>query len=405
MRVKIIPGVASGEVTAPPSKSMAHRLLISAAMAEGVSVVDGVSDCEDVRATLGCLRSLGIECKQEGDRVTVFGKDPTQTTATAPLYANESGSTLRFMLPIALLSGATTMFGGTEKLMSRPMSVYEDICKERELVYIQDGRTITVKGPLKGGVFNVVGNISSQFISGLLFALPVLPDDSRIKIAPPIESRSYIDLTVSALARFGVKAVWEDEYTLYIKGGQKYQPTDTTVEGDYSGAAFIDALGVLGSSVRVLGLDPESLQGDRVYKKYFEQLKRGTPTIHIGDCPDLGPILFAVAAAKCGGIFSGTKRLRIKESDRAAAMAEELSKFGTKINVYEDKVIVYPADFHKPTEPIKGHNDHRIVMATAILLTLVGGEIEGAEAVKKSYPEFFGHLRKLGIEVIEYDDR
>lgn len=403
MRVVIKPGIARGKVTAPPSKSMAHRLLISAALADGVSTIRGVSDCEDVRATLDCLSALGVKYTEDGDNVTVRGIDPLKVTPISKLSARESGSTLRFFIPIALLSGKTTMFSGAGRLMSRPMSVYEDLCKERGLAFIQDGESITVRGPLKGGVYTVAGNISSQFISGLLFALPCLTEDSRIRITPPLESRSYIDLTISALSSFGIEAVWEDEYTIFIRGNQKYVPADITVEGDYSGAAFPDALNLFGGDVEVLGLDPNSIQGDRVYRRYFDLLRLGTPTIHIGDCPDLGPILFAIAAAKCGGIFSGTERLRLKESDRVAAMAEELSKFGTSLSIYEDKVVVYPASFKAPTVPIKSHGDHRIVMAMAVLLSAVGGEIEGAEAVKKSYPGFFSDLSRLGIKVEEYD--
>ena len=210
-------------------------------------------------------------------------------------------------------------------------------------------------------------------------------------------------MTISALKIFGVEVKWENDHTIFIAGGQSYKPTDTAVEGDFSGAAFPDALNLFGGNVEVMGLNADSIQGDRVYKKYFEMLKCGVPSIHIGDCPDLGPILFAVAAAMCGGIFSGTKRLKIKESDRASAMAEELEKFGAAVSVYDDSVTVYPKEFHAPSEILAGHNDHRIVMALSILLTITGGEISGAEAVSKSYPEFFRHLRSLGIEVEEYD--
>jgi 3-phosphoshikimate 1-carboxyvinyltransferase len=307
------------------------------------------------------------------------------------------------LIPIALLSGKTIMLSGAKSLMQRPMGVYEKLCKEKGLVYISDGDTITVKGPLKGGEFSVVGNISSQFISGLLFALPLLEKDSRIKITPPIESRSYIEMTRSAQELFGIKTYWEDDHTLYIPGNQEYKQTEVSVEGDYSGAAFIDALNLFEGQVVVNGLNKESIQGDAVYKKYYEMLSKGVETIHIGDCPDLGPILFAVAAAKHGGVFSGTNRLRIKESDRASAMAEELKKFGTAVTVCEDKVVVYPADFHAPNEPINSHNDHRIAMSCAVLLTMTGGEIIGAESVNKSYPAFFEHLKSLGIGVTEYD--
>ena len=399
MNVKIKPGRAVGIVKAPPSKSMAHRMLICAAMCEGVSRVSGISSCEDVLATIDCLSALGIKTEQSGDTVTVYGKNPREVTPIDALRCRESGSTLRFMIPIAMLSGKTAVFYGAKSLMQRPMTVYEKLFTELSTTYISDGESVVVKGPLVGGEFNIVGNISSQFISGLLFALPSAACDSRIKIAPPIESRSYIELTLSALRRFGIRADWEDEHTLFIPGEQKFIACDVCVEGDYSGAAFPEALSLFGGEVTVDGLNEDSIQGDRVYKKYYEMLSSGVPTIHIGDCPDLGPILFAVAAAKFGGIFDGTRRLKIKESDRAAAMAEELQKFGASVRVYEDTVVIYPTEFHPPREVLDGHNDHRIVMALAVLLTVTGGEIRGAEAVSKSYPEFFEHLQALGIEV------
>lgn len=401
MKIRIDKGTARGRITAPPSKSMAHRLLICAAMSNGVSTVRGISDCEDVAATLDCLRALGIKTTKAGNDVTVLGRCFRDVQPIAPLECRESGSTLRFMIPPAMLSGQTTVFYGAERLMQRPMSVYQKIFKEKGLTYIEDGSSIVVRGKLCGGEYNLVGNISSQFISGLIFALPLADGDSVIKIAPPIESRSYINLTINAVREFGIKVEWADEYTLKISGNQTYQATNVTVEGDYSGAAFPDSLNLFGGKVEVSGLNPESIQGDSVYKRYFEMLRGGSPTIHIGDCPDLGPILFAVAAAKCGGVFCGTKRLKIKESDRAAAMAAELKKFGTSVSVYEDSVVVYPAEFHAPSESLSGHNDHRIVMSLAILLTLTGGEIEGAEAISKSYPDFFKHLKSLGIGVHE----
>ncbi|MBQ7343628.1 MAG: 3-phosphoshikimate 1-carboxyvinyltransferase [Clostridia bacterium] len=403
MNVRINKGVPGGRVNAPPSKSMAHRMLISAAMASGTSRIRGISDCEDVRATIDCLVALGVQIEQSGNDVTVTGVDMTASAPRSALNCNESGSTLRFLLPIALLSGKNTLFMGAEGLMKRPMNVYEELCKKKGLSYNADGESIAVRGPLPAGEFEVVGNVSSQFISGLLFALPCLPTDSKIKIIPPIESRSYIDLTIEALALFGVEVKWSDDTTLYVKGGQKYRPADLTVEGDYSGAAFIDSFSLFGRDVSVDGLNPDSTQGDKVYKLLFDMIKRGVPTIHIGNCPDLGPILFAAAAAKHGAVFTGTKRLKIKESDRAAAMAEELSKFGVSVTVYEDKVVVYPISFHAPSETLCGHNDHRIVMALAVLLTLTGGEITGAEAINKSYPSFFEDLRALGIEVTEYE--
>lgn len=399
MQVSISKGTAHGCVFAPPSKSMAHRLLICAALSEGESVIHGISRSEDVSATLDCLRVLGADWEREGDSVRVRGINVRHTAPTEPLPCRESGSTLRFFLPLTLLSGNPATFVGAAGLMQRPMSVYAELCREHGMEFSANGNEISVCGPLLAGEYRVVGNVSSQFISGLLFALPLANGDSIIRITPPIESRSYLNLTVDALREFGVEVAWQDEHTVAIRGNQTYRAHEATVEGDYSNSAFLDALGVLGGEVAVQGLRPDSLQGDRVYRHYFNMLSQGTPTIHIGDCPDLGPILFAIAAAKHGGIFNGTRRLRIKESDRAASMAEELKKFGTSVSVHEDTVVVYPVDFHAPTEPLSGHNDHRIVMSLAVLLTLTGGTIGGAEAIDKSFPDFFNSIKQLGVEV------
>ncbi len=401
MTVTLQAGRAIGTVCAPPSKSMAHRLLISAGLAQGESVIHGISDSLDVLATISCLRAMGAECKIEGDTAFVRGINARKAAPASLLRAGESGSTLRFFIPIALLSGNPVLFGGAPSLFSRPMGVYETLCEERELSFLKGQSSLAVKGPLTTGDFRVKGNVSSQFISGLLFALPLLDGDSTISIAPPIESRSYIALTIAALAEFGVTVSWQDENTLFVKGGQRYRACETAVEGDYSNAAFFAALNALGSSLTLTGLKEDSLQGDRVYEKFIPMLTRGTPTIHIGDCPDLGPVLLALAAAKNGAVFTGTARLKIKESDRAEAMACELRKFGTTVTVKEDSIVVYPSDFHAPTVPLCGRNDHRVVMSLAVLLTLTGGVIEGAEAVRKSFPDFFRKLATLGISVTE----
>ncbi len=398
-------GLAEGVVDAPPSKSMAHRLLICASLAQGQSKIKGISSCQDVLATLSCLNSLGIQTEYDGENVVVTGKEFKSLCPVEPLDCNESGSTLRFLIPLALLLEKTVKFTGSRTLLQRPLSVYEDLCKEKNLSFKKNEEKVSVKGPLKGGEYTIVGNISSQFISGLLFALPLLDKDSKINVLPPIESKSYIEMTRDAQAQFGVKSYWLDEHTLFIPGKQSYNAQTVTVEGDYSGTAFIEALNLFGGNVKINGLKEDSIQGDSVYKKYYEMLSKGVATIHIGDCPDLGPVLFAVASAKHGGVFSGTKRLKIKESDRASAMAEELKKFGTAVTVFEDKVVVYPIDFHSPTEAIICHNDHRIAMACSILLTLTGGAINGVECVKKSYPAFYEHLRQLGIEVTENETR
>ena len=399
MIAKITPSRACGSVSAPASKSMAHRLLIAAAMASGVSTVRGISSCSDVSATVDCLRALGVKIEETGKDLTVHGLNMKNARPSRELYCRESGSTQRFLIPIALLSGIKTAVSGARSLMKRPLSVYEDMAREKDFLFTRENGLIFVKGPLKSGEYTLRGDVSSQFISGLLFALPVLSDDSTIKITPPFESRSYVLLTIAALREFGVFAEFEDEYTIKVPGNQKYKPCDVTVEGDYSGAAFLDAFNYIGGEVTVSGLLQDSVQGDRVYTELFPLLKTGTPKIDVTDCPDLSPILFTLAAAFSGAEFTGTKRLKIKESDRAETMAEELRKFGANIEVFENSVLISGATLHAPSEPILAHNDHRVAMSLSVLLTLFGGELHGAESVSKSYPSFFDDIKKLGIEV------
>ena len=402
MRVKIEKGRAKGTITAPPSKSMAHRLLIAAALADGVSVVRGISDCEDVLATVDCLRAFGADIELTGNVATVRGFDPTLSAPVGELCARESGSTLRFLLPIALLARNEVRFVGAGRLMQRPMEVYEQLCKDQALTFRRDVG-ITVKGPMICKDIYMSGDVSSQFITGMLFTLPFLGGERRIHITTDIESRSYIDLTLRAMREFGVMAVWEDERTLLVPEGSRYSAREVAVEGDFSGAAFPEALKLFAGEVTVLGLSEDSLQGDRVYREYFKRLSAGHAELSIKDCPDLGPVLIAVAAAKSGAVIKDTRRLKIKESDRAAAMAEELSKLGAKVTVNEDSVVITPSKLHAPTEPLCGHGDHRIVMSLAVRLTFLGGEISGAEAVAKSYPGFFEDLSSLGIGVEVYE--
>lgn len=396
------PSRLSGRVSAPPSKSMAHRLLICGALARGRSVIHGVSDSDDVRATLACLSALGASYTQTGSTVTINGFDPRTVRTCPDLLCNESGSTLRFLVPLCLFGGGERRFVGSRTLFSRPLSVYEEICREGGILFERGENSLRLHGTLKAGDYRVAGNISSQFISGLLFALPLLDGDSTLTILPPLESASYLDLTLAALSAFGITVERADERHFRIKGNQSYRPTEACVEGDYSGAAFFEALSLFDCDVHVDGLSDTSLQGDRAYRTFFPLLLRGTPTLPIANCPDLGPILMALAAAKNGAVLCGTKRLKIKESDRGAAMARELAKFGASVSVHDDSIVVYPLAFHAPTEELDGHNDHRIVMALATLAALTGGRIRGAEAVKKSMPEYFTLMKSLGAEVELY---
>ena len=397
MNIRIFPSISRGSVTAPPSKSMAHRALICAALAKGESRIAGISDCEDVSATIDCLCALGAECRLDNDTVVIQGIDFSKSAGTL-IPCRESGSTMRFMLPLCLLSGNQNTLTGAPSLLRRPMTPYQTLCNEHGLYFSQDENGIVVKGPLTAGEYTLPGDISSQFISGMLFALTQVKGESILHILPPFESRSYVLLTLQTLAAFGADVAWLDDNTLRIRADVPMTSQNTTVEGDYSGAAFLSAFNVLGGQVDVLGLNPISLQGDRVYFEHFASLEAGFATISLADCPDLAPILFSVAAAKFGGRFIDTRRLAIKESNRAEAMAQELRKFGTTVEVGENEVIITPTAFQTPTEPLQGHNDHRIIMSLAILATVVGGIIEGAEAVDKSFPNFFECLHSLGIK-------
>ena len=399
MNVLIRPGTARGSVAAPPSKSMAHRLLICAALAEGESLVRGVARSEDILATEDCLSALGAFLSREGSSVRVRGCDPRKA-GSATLRCRESGSTLRFMIPLCLLSGSLMRLEGSETLLSRPLSVYEDLCRERGLTLEKSSGGLLVQGRLASGNFAVPGNISSQFITGLLFALPLLPGDSVIRLIPPVESRSYLSLTLQALHDAGIGVRWADENTLTVPGSASFRPLDTSVEGDYSNAAFFEALNRIGGEVTVTGLREDSLQGDRVYRDFFPRLSEGPAELDLSDCPDLAPVLFALAALCRGAVFTGTRRLRIKESDRGAAMAHEMAKFGAALILEENRITVPAGPLHAPAEPLDSHNDHRIAMALSLLCTRTGGEIQGAEAVRKSFPDYWEKLQSLGIDVL-----
>ena len=398
MNVLILPGTARGTVAAPPSKSMAHRLLICAALADGESVIRGVDRSEDILATADCLAALGASLSWEGSTVRIRGCDPRKAGA-AVLRCRESGSTLRFIIPLCLLSGSSMRLEGSKTLLTRPLSVYEDLCREQGLVLRRENGGLLAEGRLTPGEYAVPGGVSSQFITGLLFALPLLPTGSRIRLIPPVESRSYLSLTLQALNDAGVAVSWADENTLIVPGNAVYRPLDTEVEGDYSNAAFFEALNCAGGNVTVTGLRPDSLQGDRVYREYFPRLAAAYTEFDLADCPDLAPVLFAAAALCHGAAFTGTRRLRIKESDRGAAMAQEMAKFGVMLMVEENRITVPAAALHAPSEPLDSHNDHRIAMALSLLCTHAGGEIRGAEAVRKSFPDYWARLQSLGIEV------
>lgn len=400
MNLKIYPSKACGEIYAPPSKSLSHRALICGALSQESRLynVYGGHQAVDVGATLNCLSLLGADICVNGPRVTIGNFNPLNPITEYTLDCSESGSTLRFLIPLCLLCGKKITLVGAPRLFERPLTVYEEICREQDILFEKTENGVTICGKIKSGCYRVRGDISSQFITGLLFALPLLDGVSILEITGKFESASYVALTLQTLDAFGIK-ITRNGNRFIIMGNQKYKNAQFTVESDCSNAAFLQALDFLGGEVTVLGINPNTLQGDRVYNDIFAAMNNGVRNFDLSDCPDLAPILFAVAAAKGGATFTGTSRLKLKESDRAEAMKTELSKFGVPVIVEEDRVIIEKAVLKAPSEVLNGHNDHRIVMSLAVLCTLTGGEIEGAEAVAKSYGGFVNDLQKLDIKL------
>ena len=384
-----------GSVAAPPSKSHVHRLLIAAALARGESRITGAAESEDILATVDCLGALGASVSVAGNAFSVHGCGGAPHAGGDILPCRESGSTLRFLIPVALAGGGG-VFSGSERLIERGVGVYRDLLEPRGVSFAVGSGTVSAHGQLRAGDFEIPGGVSSQFISGMLFALPLVGGDSSITVIPPFESRAYVDMTVAALKCAGVTVERRGEREFFIPGGQEYRPISAEAEGDWSQAAFLYALG---DGVNVTGLDSESLQGDRVCLSLLRRIANGYTEAELSDCPDLAPALFAAAAISGHGAhFCGTRRLAIKESRRADAMAEELAKFGARLTVGDDSVDVAPGDIRTPDSVLSSH-DHRIVMALAACAVRVGGVIDGAEAVRKSYPAFFSDMAALGADI------
>ncbi len=395
MKIRIFQGVPCGSILPPPSKSDAHRALIAAACSEGESIIYNVELCDDIAATVDCLRALGVRVDIAGGFVRVVGRSPKFWHAERPLSCRASGSTLRFLLPLCALSGNQVTLIGEERLFARPMEPYEMLFAQKGILFQKERNSITVKGILPKGEYRLPADISSQFISGLLFALPHIEGETRIVLTTSPVSVSYIAMTCAVLSSFGADLCKTEEgYSVF--GKQQLTPTKYTVEADWSGAAPWVVLNALGGKIALQGLSQNSLQGDRTCIDLAKRLSEGFCEVDLSDCPDLAPVLFALAAARYGGSFTGVHRLRDKESDRLFAMREELQKCNVNVEIVDDRAVIC-GKLTPPKVPLCGHGDHRIIMAEAILLTLLGGEIVGAEAVSKSYLSFFIDLLNVGI--------
>jgi len=401
MKVKILPSKTSGEVSAPPSKSFAHRYLIGSVLSRGKCVIKNIADSDDISATLSCIEQLGGSVTKDGNTVTVIPTNEKQIE-NAVFDCKESGSTLRFFIPVVLATGAKNCtFSGSERLLARGIKEYEKLFENSDVTIKSDEKSIEVNGTLSAGNYEISGEVSSQYTTGMLFALSVLSGKSTLKITGNAESRAYVDMTIKVLKDFGADIAEPEKNFFEINGKGRLSPGEFTVEGDWSNAAFLIALSRLLGTISVSGLNENSVQGDRFSSVAFDALDGENAEIDLKDCPDLAPILFAYAAYKNGGKFTNTRRLRVKESDRANVMAEELKKFGANVKVYENSVEIEITQLKPPIVPLCGHNDHRIVMALSVLAAVFGAEIDGAEAVNKSYPDFFRVIKKAGVNVYE----
>ena len=401
MKVKILPSKTSGEVSAPPSKSFAHRYLIGSVLSRGKCVIKNIADSDDISATLSCIEQLGGSVTKDGNIVTVIPTNEKQIE-NAVFDCKESGSTLRFFIPVVLATGAKNCtFLGSERLLARGIKEYEKLFENSDVKIKSDEKSIEVNGKLTSGNYEISGEVSSQYTTGMLFALSRLSGKSTLKITGNAESRAYVDMTIKVLKDFGADIAEPEKNFFEINGKGRLSPGEFTVEGDWSNAAFLIALSRLVGTISVSGLNENSVQGDRFCTAAFDALDGENAEIDLKDCPDLAPILFSYAAYKNGGKFINTRRLRVKESDRANVMAEELKKFGANVKVYENSVEIEKTQLKPPIVPLCGHNDHRIVMALSVLAAVFGAEIDGAEAVNKSYPDFFRVIKKAGVNVYE----
>ena len=387
MDITITPKKLHGSITAIPSKSQAHRLLIAAAFADGATTLICPDTNRDIEATADCLRALGADiCRTEGGyTVSPIGKIPS----TATLNCCESGSTLRFLLPIAGALGVDTTFQMAGRLPQRPLSpLWEEMARMGCTLTRPTPDTIRCTGKLRSGNYTIDGGISSQFITGLLFALSLIPGKSHLEITGKIESRPYITMTEQVLALFGAP--------------RYHSPGTVTVEGDWSNGAFWLAANALGNQVEISGLSPTSAQGDRAVAALLPQLAEGAPVISAADIPDLVPVLAIVAAAKNGAVFTDIQRLRIKESDRVASTIAMIEALGGKAEATESTLSVTGTGLKGGT--VDACNDHRIAMSAAVASTVCTSPviILGAACVKKSYPGFWEEFRYLGGTYEQY---
>ncbi len=409
--MRITPSPLCGEITLPPSKSYAHRAIICAALSGGVCDISPIIDSDDMRATIGVISALGAKCTITNDVLHIDATDIFKTDNISVDFL-ESGSTMRFLIPVIASAGISANCIGRGRLPERTIEVYTDLFKNHGACISNTHLPIDISGKLECGVYEIRGDISSQFITGLLLALPTLDGDSEIVLTTHLESKGYIDITLDCMKRFGVE-IKQTENGYFIKGNQKYVPLNMNVESDWSQAAFFFCAGALCGDVTIKNLNLNSTQGDKkvldVFKSFsalieenenYIRIKKSSLSaieIDVSNIPDMVPAIAVAAARACGVTkITGASRLRLKESDRIESVVNNLLSMGIKAEELPDGMIIHGGVPHGAK--INCYNDHRIAMAFSILASVAQEEsvLEGYSCVKKSYPAFFEDFVSLG---------
>ena len=411
MDLTITPRSLQGSVTPPPSKSIAHRALIAAALSGGISTISNLAHSKDMEATRRCLSALGAGIWDTAPgtvEVHGLGRGMVMAPPYPPLDCGESGSTLRFLIPVALLVQGEAAFTGHGRLMERPLTPYENLFREKGIAWKLEEGVLSIDGgrgydalALDPGEYRLPGNVSSQFITGLLFVLPLLEGDSEIVLTTPLESRGYVDLTLDVLRTFGIR-VEERADAFHVPGSQHYESRDFTVEADWSQAAFWYAANFAGGQVDIQGMNMDSKQGDKVIAlQYWQLAKPGEAELDVSQCPDLVPPLAAIAAVRAGTThLTHAARLRMKESDRLSTVAAALRAMGAQVEEGPDSLTIHGQERLPGGGTVDCCNDHRIAMMAAVSAAFAQAPVKllGAECVRKSYPEFWNYFIQLGGE-------
>ena len=405
-----------GELSPPPSKSVLHRYIIASSLAKGTSKIENISFSEDIIATIEAMKKLGAKIEQKDNYLLIDGSDTFKNlNENIEIDCNESGSTLRFLFPLSIVEENKVLFKGRGKLFKRPMTPYFQNFEKYKIkhFYINENE-ILLEGKLKAGIYEVDGNISSQFITGLLFSLPLLDGESKIIINGKLESSNYIDISLDCLSKFGIKIINNSYHEFIIEGNQSYRAGNYRTEADYSQAAFFLVANAIGSNIKINDLSENSLQGDKKIIDFISEIdnwsSKDTLILDASETPDIIPILSLKAAVSGKKIeIINVERLRIKESDRLKATVEELSKLNFDLIEKKDSILInsrenFEVNKNEKIVSLSAHSDHRIAMMIAVAATCYDGEIllDNLDCVKKSYPNFWEVFLSLGGKIYEY---